>query len=204
MKAGKWFLPDVPDVLGMLCDQASVTVEGIDAFADWANGDSAAADRVRACEHQADARKWKLRGALKEAFTTPLEPEDIFELSRGLDEVLNSAKNTVREAEVMHVGPDRAIGEMAAELQDGTRALRDAVASLEHGGDGDATRAADKAVACQRRLEHVYRSAMSALVDVGDIREVAAKRELYRRISRTSDLLVDVAERVWYSVLKEA
>jgi hypothetical protein len=45
---------------------------------------------------------------------------------------------------------------------------------------------------------------MSALIDVDDLREVAAKRELYRRLSRASDELRDVAERVWYSALKES
>jgi hypothetical protein len=45
---------------------------------------------------------------------------------------------------------------------------------------------------------------MSALIDAGDLREVAARRELYRRLARTSDHLIEVAERVWYSVLKES
>ena len=45
---------------------------------------------------------------------------------------------------------------------------------------------------------------MSALVAVDDLREVAAKRELYRRFGRMSDDLREVAERVWYSVLKES
>jgi len=45
---------------------------------------------------------------------------------------------------------------------------------------------------------------MSGLVTVDDLREVAAKRELYRRLARTSDELREVAERVWYSVLKES
>jgi hypothetical protein len=39
---------------------------------------------------------------------------------------------------------------------------------------------------------------------VDDLREVTAKRELYRRLARTSDDLREVAERVWYSVLKES
>jgi hypothetical protein len=43
---------------------------------------------------------------------------------------------------------------------------------------------------------------MSALINATDLREVAARRELYRRLARTSDGLVEVAERVWYSVLK--
>jgi hypothetical protein len=45
---------------------------------------------------------------------------------------------------------------------------------------------------------------MSALLALPDLHEVAARRELYRRLARTSDGLVDVAERVWYSVLKES
>jgi hypothetical protein len=39
---------------------------------------------------------------------------------------------------------------------------------------------------------------------VDNLREVAAKRELYRRLARASDELREVAERVWYSVLKES
>jgi uncharacterized protein Yka (UPF0111/DUF47 family) len=100
--------------------------------------------------------------------------------------------------------PDAAIADMAGELADGTRHLAQAFATLEHDGDASETEAADKAVKSQRRLEHVYRAAMSALIDVDDIREVSARREIYRRLARTSDDLVEVAERVWYSVLKES
>jgi uncharacterized protein len=203
MRSRRWFLPKAPDVVGMLREQTAITVEGIDALVTWAEGDVTAADRLRDLEHEANERKRELRRALTVAFTTPLEPEDLFELSRGLDEVLNSAKNTVREAEVMHTPPDSAIAEMARELADGTRRLAEAFSTLEHDGGVSATEAADEAVKSQRRFEHVYRTAMSALIDVGNLREVAARRELYRRLARTSDDLVEVAERVWYSMLKE-
>jgi len=203
MRPRRWFLPQAPDVVGMLRQQMAITVDGIDALVAWADGDVTAADRLRDCEQRADKHKRELRRALTVAFTTPLEPEDIFELSRGLDAVLNSAKNTVREAEVMRTAPDSAIAEMAQELADGTRRLAKAFATLEHDGGAGATAAADECVECQRRLEHVYRSAMSALIDVGELREVAGRRELYRRLARTSDALVEVAERVWYSLLKE-
>jgi len=198
-----WFLPQTPDVLGMLQSQAGITVEGMQALVAWAGGDAAAADRVRECEHRADNAKRQLREALTVAFTTPLEPEDLFELSRGLDDVLNGVKDTVREAEVMDAAPDRPIAEMAACLEDGARHVADAFAALGGTAAASATEAADAAVASQRRLERVYRQAMSALIEVDDLREVAARRELYRRLSRTADQLVGVAERVWYSVLKE-
>jgi len=203
MRQHRWFLPESPDVLGLLREQTAITVEGMEALRGWAAREPGAAERLRHCEHQADERKRALREALTVAFTTPLEPEDIFELSRGLDRVLNNAKNTVREAEVMQSAPDAAIAEMAAELAEGTRHLAEALDALGRAGNAGATDAADRAARSQSRLEHRYRQAMSALVQVGDLREVAAKRELYRRLSRTSDDLRDVAERVWYSVLKE-
>jgi hypothetical protein len=38
---------------------------------------------------------------------------------------------------------------------------------------------------------------MSGLIDVEDVREVTAKRRLYRRLACTSDQLATVAERAW-------
>ena len=190
-------------MLRMLRDQIEITVEGIDALVAWANGDEAAVDRIRELEHAADDRKRELWVALGTAFTTPLDPEDIFELSRGLDSVLNNAKNAVREAEVMHAAPDAAIAEMASEIAVGIRKLAEAVGQLGDGGRNAATEAATAAAKSQSRVEHVYRRAMSELVTQDDVREVAARRELYRRLARTSDDLRTVAERVWYSVLKE-
>ena len=204
MTRHRWFLPETPDVLAMLREQMAITMEGMEALVAWAAGEPGAADRLRECEHQADDRKRKLRAALTISFTTPLEPEDIFELSTELDRVLNSAKNTVREAEVMEIGPDEAISEMAAELAEGVRDLSEAFEQLAAGARTAATEAADRASKSQSRVEKVYRQSMSALVAVDDLREVAAKRELYRRLARTSDDLREVAERVWYSVLKES
>lgn len=204
MTSRRWFLPHSPDVLGALRAQTAVTVDGLDALAAWARGDAAAADRVRECEHLADDRKHELRAALSEAFSTPLEPEDLFQLSTGLDTIMNSAKNIVREAEVLDRLPDPPMAELAAALAEGTRHLADAFAALGDGGGASATAAADAALDSQRRVERAYRAAMSALLQLPDLHEVAARRELYRRLARTSDALKDVAERVWYSVLKES
>ncbi len=203
MRSRRWFLPQVPDVLGMLREQTEITIEGMDALIAWAEGDPGASERLHAAEHHADDHKRELRKALTTAFSTPLEPEDIFELSSGLDEVLNSAKNMVSEAEVMGTEPDPAMAEMARLLADGTRRLKDAFVELEHDGAADATVPADAAVKDHRHLEHTYRAAMSALVEVSDIREVTSRRELYRRFARTGDELARVAERIWYAVLKQ-
>jgi uncharacterized protein Yka (UPF0111/DUF47 family) len=197
-----WFLPDNPDLLVKLRDQAVVTVEAMDALVAWSNGDIAAADTVRDCEHRADATKRELWQTVRDAFSPPLDAEDLYTLSAGLDEVLNAAKDLVREMEVMDMEPDLPTSEMVTLLAAAIRHLADAFRCL--GAEDDATHHADAAIKSQRQVEHTYRAAMSALLQVPDLREVIGRREIYRRLSRIGDLVHTVAERVWYSVVKEA
>lgn len=202
MKDKHWFLPDSPDLLGMLRSQAAITVEAMDALVAWSGGDAEAAVAVRDCEHRADETKRQLWIALRDAFSPPLDAEDLYSLSADLDEVLNSAKDLTREMEVMGLSPDAPTHEMATFLADGVRQLADAFGRLH--GDGDATERADAAIKSQRRVEHTYRAAMSALLEVADLREVMGRREAYRRLSRIADHVHIVAERIWYTVVKEA
>jgi hypothetical protein len=45
---------------------------------------------------------------------------------------------------------------------------------------------------------------MSELLAVDDLREEIGRRELYRRMARLGSLVHAVADRVWYTVVKEA
>jgi uncharacterized protein Yka (UPF0111/DUF47 family) len=198
----RWFLPETPDVLGLLRVQLAVTIEAMDAFARWADGESAAERAVRDGEHHADAAKRELYLALRSAFITPLEPEDLFALSNGIDRIVNQAKDTVRESEVMACRPDAPLAAMAELLCEAIRALDAAVAGL--GGTGDTTASAEAAIKVSRRIERVYRRSMGELLSLDDIHEITARRELYRRGARIADAVVEVAERVLYAVVKEA
>lgn len=197
-----WFLPDTPDVLGLMRAQMETTVAGLEAFAAWAAGDAGQARHVRELEHRADDDKRKLRRVLRHAFTTPIDPEDLYTLSERLDAVLNAAKDTVREAEVLGFDPDQPMADMAGHVRDAVVELREALAHLDNDGDV-ATSHADAAIACQRKVEKTYRAAMSAVLDEADMRRLMSQRELYRRVSRMGDLVVEVSERVWYAVVKE-
>jgi uncharacterized protein Yka (UPF0111/DUF47 family) len=211
VKLSRLFLPDTPDVLGMLVNQAEVTVEGMEALVRWTDGDPDASDAVRDAEHRADEFKRLLRLALRTSFLTPLDAEDLYALSERLDAALNQAKDAVREAEVMGIEPDGPEHDMAGYLAAGATRLLDAFRSLAHAESGprsasvprEATESADAAVKAQRRLERVYRASMSALIDEEDLREVMGRRELYRRLARVGDTIVEVAERVWYAAVKE-
>jgi uncharacterized protein len=198
-----WFLPQNPDVLQTLTAQADITVAGAIAFASWASGDLAQEAQVRACEHQADEVRRQLSLQLRQAFSTPVDQEDLFTLSERLDAVLNGLKNVVREADSYALEPDAAIAAMAGEIATGVQHLRTAMHHLDQDGDV-ATREADLAVSAERRMEKIYRDAMRGLLAVDDLREVVSRGEFYRRTLDIGQRLTRVADRVWYAVVKEA
>jgi uncharacterized protein Yka (UPF0111/DUF47 family) len=203
VKAQRWFLPETPDVIGMLRQQLDVTTDGVDCLVAWARGDASKADEIRALEHRGDEHKRALERALTTAFTTPLEPQDLYTLSRGIDWILNHCKDLVRESEVMACPPDPPLAQMCEALAASVHLLSEAVELL--GTDPEAaTEKANEALRAQRQIEKVYRDAMASLVGAEDLREVMSRRELYRRVARIGEVVVDVAERVWYTVVKEA
>ena len=203
MRLRHWFLPETPDVLGLLRRQLAVTTEAMDGFAAWAAGDASAALTVRDAQQRGDEARRELFGALRIAFVTPMEPEDVFALSRGVDRILDYAEDLISESEAMACPPDARIVEMAMLLCEALKHIDEAIAYLapDH---GEATEAADAAIRAARQLDHAHYRGMAALLEVEDRTERIARRELYRRCSRIGESVVDVAERVIYAVMKQS
>ncbi len=202
MRRDQWFLPKSPDVLGLLRAQVAVTIEALDAFARWADGDSASASVLRDAERRADSAKRELLGALRTAFVTPLEPEDVFALSRGIDWILDYSRDLVSESEAMASSPDAVIADMARRIGESVQHIDQALVHL--GTDGDAaTQAADAAISSERELERIYYHGMASLLEVEDRSQRISRRELYRRGERIGEMVIDVAERVVYAVIKQ-
>jgi uncharacterized protein Yka (UPF0111/DUF47 family) len=198
----RWFLPESPNLLGLLGRQGEITIAAMDALCAWSDGDRSAAATVHALEHDGDQASREVLAGVKASFVTPISPEDIYEISERLDHILNSAKNLVRESELLGIDPDAPMVEMANLAALGVRDLVLAFPELPEQAER-ATGYADAAVRQQRAIEHVYRKAMSALLRIDDVREVTGRRELYRRCVRIGDAIEGVAHRIWYAVVKE-
>jgi uncharacterized protein Yka (UPF0111/DUF47 family) len=199
----RWFLPETPDVIGLLRAQTAVTLDGLDALAAWAGGDAGSARVVRDAEPRGDAAKREVLNAVREAFILQLEPEDVFTLSRGIDWILDHARDLVEEADAMSVAPDSGMAEMVPFMMKATRQIDDAIGHL--GRDDDrATAAADSAIKTARALQHVYYRETAKLLEVEEMRERIGLRELYRNCDRISEVVIDVAERIVYAVVKES
>jgi hypothetical protein len=203
MNRGHWFLPETPDVVGLLRGQVALTIDGLDAFAAWARGDTGAAQAVRDAEQRGNASRRELLNVLHASFVTPLEPEDLFALSRGVDRILNYARDLVSESEAMACPPDGGIAEMATLLGEAMRHVDEAIETLESSGTASEA-AADRAIETERRLARVYYRGMAGSLDVEDRSERIAIRELHRRCSRIGETVVDTAERIIYAVVKQS
>ena len=199
----RWFLPDTPDLVGQLRVQAGITLEGVEAFAAWAGGDTAAGETLRDIEHRGDAAKRELLEQLREAFVTPLAPEDLFALSRGIDWILDYTRDLARESVAMKCPPDARVAEMAEFLREAVTQIESAVGNLQSDGAA-ASASADVAIKTVRRMGIAYYQGMAELLDVQSRPERIGSRELYRRCDRIGEEVIDVAERIIYSVVKES
>lgn len=198
----RWLLPQRSQVLELLEAQGAVVLEGMEAFERWALGAPGAEAEVRALEHRADDARRAVQREVRAAFITEISPEDAFELSEHLDDIMNAAKNLVREAEVVAMPPDQPIVGMVQAAHEGVQALVDSFSTVRHDRDA-ALAAADTAIRTQRAIEKIYRSAMSDLLSMDDLREVAGRRELYRRCVRIGDRIDALADRIWYAIIKQ-
>ena len=202
-KLTRWFLPEAPDLIGRLHAQTEITLEGLDAFVAWAAGDAGAGDALPEIEHRGDVAKRKLLEELREAFVTPVAPEDLFALSRGIDWILDYARDLVSESKALATPPDDGLAEMAALLREAVGHIDAAIAHLDDDGDAAAA-AADEAIRAERRLEHAYYGGMAALLQIESRSGRISSRELYRRCARIGEEVIDVAERIVYAVVKES
>jgi len=199
----RWFLPDTPDVVGLLQRQTEVTSEALDGLSRWAAGDADGARIVRDAESRGDAAKRDVLEALREAFILQLEPEDVFTLSRAIDWILDHARDLIEEADAMRVQPDAGLAEMVGLMREAIAQIDQAIGLLGH-DDDQATRSADRAIETARRLEHVYYRETANLLEEEMMRRRIGLRELYRRCDRISEVLIELAERVVYAVVKES
>jgi len=175
----------------LIHDQAALTLEGLEALKTYFNThDHAAADLLVAKEKEADEARRILIDELNRTFVTPFDREDIFSLSRTIDDVLDYAYSTVSEMEVFDVQATPYMQNMAALLRDAAYELLMAVDRLEHHPNvaGDH---AQRAKGLENRVESIYREALADLFkDVSDVQGVVTilkLREVYRHLSNAAD-----------------
>jgi uncharacterized protein Yka (UPF0111/DUF47 family) len=127
---------------------------------------------------------------LNKTFITPFDREDIFALSRTIDDVLDYAYSTVTEMEVLKVKPTTFMASIASLLRDAAYELLMAVDRLEQHPEV-ANEHAQRAKSLENRVEGIYREALADLFsgaeDIKHIMKMLKSREVYRHLSNAAD-----------------
>jgi hypothetical protein len=152
--------------------------------------DASAANRLIKAEKEADEARRILIAELNKTFVTPFDREDIFALSRTIDDVLDYAYSTVTEMEVLKVRPTSFMLEIASLLRDAAYELLMAVDRLELHPEV-ANEHAQRAKSLENRVEGVYREALADLFsgaeDIKHVMKMLKSREVYRHLSNAAD-----------------
>lgn len=177
--------------LKLIHDQASLTLEGLEALKTFMiSRDPAASALLTTKEKEADEARRILIDELNKTFITPFDREDIFLLSRTIDDVLDYAYSTVSEMEILRVEPTNFMQNMASILRDAAYELLMAVDRLED-HPGVASDHAQRAKSLENRVEEVYRAALADLFsgaeDIQHVIKMLKSREVYRHLSNAAD-----------------
>ncbi len=207
MSETRWWrrlISSEPDFFALLSKHASVVDEGVKALHRYlSQRDERDAIRVRQLEKDADDLRRELRGEIFDAFSTPIDREDLFYLSRRLDEVINYAKHTLRDVQILDTPTTSLTREMSAALVEGSGHLLEAIRHLP-AADATCHHHARAAKNCENDVTKLYPRALKALFEGEDVKEILKQWELLRNLDMTADRIDEVADVIMHIVIKEA
>ena len=177
--------------INMIYEQAAITLEGMELLKAYVTEpDQMLADKLTAKEKEADEARRILIDELNRTFITPFDREDVFALSRAIDDVLDYGYSTMTEILILKVEPTSYMVRMCSLLRDASFELMKAVERLQD-HPGVTSEHAQRAKALENRVEDVYREALADMFsETDDVRHVIKMlklREVYRHLSNAAD-----------------
>jgi predicted phosphate transport protein (TIGR00153 family) len=188
--------------------QASLAFEGLKLLVKYLEtADSEIAEQLSFKEKEADEVRRILIDELNRTFITPFDREDIFALSRSIDDVIDYADTTVMEMVILKVKSTPYMQRIASLLRDAAYEIWQGVLRLpKH--PNVAIDHAQRAKALENRVEAVYREAVADLFsgpeDLHHVVEMLKMREVYRHLSNAADRGDEAANIIADIVVKKA
>jgi len=188
-----WF-PKEKNFYGMLVEQAQLTLNGIRIFSEvLASGVNP--DGVRKivdAEHEADKKRRILIDDLNRTFITPIEREDIFSLSRAIDDILDLAKSAVEEFQIYKLTTNSDITAMLVKIKEGVDSLNESISYMKD-HPSIAVEKASAAKDSMDDLEILYYQALARLCEGDDVKYMFKMREIYKHLYNLSSRVDDAA-----------
>lgn len=151
-------------LVDLLLDQLAAAAEGVALASALARGElppGSARSRMGEVEHEGDTRRGLLVARLRRSVSSPIDREDLFRLSRSVDDVLDTVRDFIREADLFGAGGQDAYQPVLDALARGIAELGEAVRLLPEAPQ----RAAEHALHAKKQgLRTHYQYAVAALL----------------------------------------
>lgn len=189
-----------------LVDQAQVTLEGLRVlYRFMVEGDAgqepSLITTMSALEKQGDSIRRQLIDDLLSTFVTPIDREDLYDLSRCIDNVLDYADSTIKELVVYQIEATPEMLEMVKVLEAAAQNLNAAIGHMKD----DLKLSLEHLIAAKKhenQIETIYRLANAKLFDSADVHYIFKVREVYRHLSNAADKLDEAADVMGSIIIK--
>jgi uncharacterized protein len=161
-------------------------------------------EAIKRLEHEADQVTHEVVNRLDRTFITPLDREDIHQLSSDLDDVMDAMDGTARRAQIFGLGPTPpGVLRIAEVLQRMMAAIGEAVSRLKKGDD--VMKYCIEAKELEEEGDAIYHESLGHLfAKEKDAIELIKWKEIYDNLERTLDQAEDVANVVESITIKHA
>lgn len=151
------------------------------------------AAKIKDLEHKGDELTHRVIDELNKTFITPIDREDIHDLSAALDDVLDLIDNTASRIVLFRIAePIRAVPEMCAVLLSQAMEMGAAVSNLQ-----DNDHVVERCIEINRLendADRLFQTAIGALFDeVKDPIDVIKRKEIIETLEAATDKAEDVA-----------
>lgn len=186
-----------------LREQAFIVVIGTQTLSDYmVEPNRKNQIRLYHLERKADDVRYQLIDELNRSFVTPIDREDLFALSRAIDDIIDFAYSIVNEMTILKLAPNENLITMADILHKSAIEIHEAIQHLD-----DEPRSATPHTLQVRNLstqmEMIYARALSSLFATPDsldsIIDIMKRMEIYRHMFRAirsakqaSDIIGDI------------
>lgn len=183
----KWLFSKETDFYKLLEEQSRLTLQGVCALEKYMmTGNIEDGHEVNRLEKIADRKREELIDELDKTFITPFDREDIFNLSKAIDDILDYSNTTVKEMEAYNLQPTGELQEIVTVIKYSTDLIYKSVCNLNR-DKKEGMEQALKAKKYENEVENLYRKNLAKLFEEDDIKYILKMREIFRHLSNCAD-----------------
>ncbi len=202
----RFLKPKQDNFMALLIQQGEYTIHIVDALQAYLKKQNdKKSTHARAVEKEADELQRILVHELMDTFVTPIDREDIFALSRALDNFIDYVYDTVEELEIFELAAPEPVIKIADLLHKMATELHMAITQLID-YPGVAQEHARRVKHLENQVEDAYRLSLAALFqgpqDIHQVMEILKTREVLRHLSNAADQGDRAADTVMDIVVK--